>query len=102
LDFGCFKCGRSRLALTKQNLDDCPPPLSIDTDAAEIDLTAADVMALFDGAASGAAQNDTRFYLSGPAPSPSSTLAVGDLACCPAESPGAQSWRGRYLPHGPM
>jgi hypothetical protein len=71
----CFKSSRSRFALTKQNLDDCPPPPSVGTDAAEIDLTAADVMALFDGAAFRRRTDDSRIYLSGLALSPSSALA---------------------------
>jgi DNA polymerase III sliding clamp (beta) subunit (PCNA family) len=60
-----IKCGRSRFALTMQPAEDYPAPLTVD-DAPPIELTAADVMAAFAGAAAGAAQDDKRIYLAGP------------------------------------
>jgi DNA polymerase III subunit beta len=62
-----IKCGRSRFTLPIQSLDDAPLPLAIEEGAAPIALIAADVMALFAGAAAGSATNDARIYLSGPA-----------------------------------
>jgi DNA polymerase III sliding clamp (beta) subunit (PCNA family) len=47
-------------------LDDYPPPLAVEDGMSAIDLTAADVMAIFDGAAAGAATDDRRIYLNGP------------------------------------
>jgi DNA polymerase III sliding clamp (beta) subunit (PCNA family) len=60
------ECGRSRFALTMLPIDDAPPPLAVEGDSPAIALTAADVMALFAGAAAGAASDDKQIYLSGP------------------------------------
>jgi DNA polymerase III subunit beta len=60
-----IKCRRSRFTLTMQPLDDYPPELALEDAALPIDLTAADVMALFAGAAAGAARDDKRIYLAG-------------------------------------
>jgi DNA polymerase III subunit beta len=60
------KCRRSRFTLTMQDLDDHPPPLAVEDDSPSIELTAADIMNLFAGAAAGAARDDRRIYLAGP------------------------------------
>lgn len=59
------KSGRSRFTLPLQSLDDAPAPLKIDTDTAPIALSAAEVVALFAGAAAGVPANDKRIYLTG-------------------------------------
>jgi DNA polymerase III sliding clamp (beta) subunit (PCNA family) len=61
-----IKCDRSRFTLTTQSLDDYPAELAAEDDSPPIELTAADVMAAFAGAAAGAAQDDKRIYLAGP------------------------------------
>jgi DNA polymerase III sliding clamp (beta) subunit (PCNA family) len=61
-----ISCGRSRCTLTIQSLDDYPAELAAERDTLSIELTAADVLAAFAGAAAGAAQDDKRIYLAGP------------------------------------
>jgi DNA polymerase III sliding clamp (beta) subunit (PCNA family) len=61
-----IKNGRSRITLTKRFIEYFPPPLVIDAEPPSIDLTAADVRAIFEAAAAGAAIDDTRMYLAGP------------------------------------
>jgi DNA polymerase III subunit beta len=61
-----IKCGRSRFALTMQPVEDYPADLAIDAAALPIELTAADILAAFAGAAAGAARDDRRIYLAGP------------------------------------
>jgi DNA polymerase III subunit beta len=59
------KCGRTRFTLTTLPIDDYPPALAVEDDISAIDLTAADVIAIFGGAADGALMDDSRIYLAG-------------------------------------
>jgi DNA polymerase III sliding clamp (beta) subunit (PCNA family) len=64
---GCLviKSGRSRFSLTMQSDEDFPIPLVVDNGFGPLELTGADVKAIFGGAAAGASVNDSRIYLSG-------------------------------------
>jgi DNA polymerase III sliding clamp (beta) subunit (PCNA family) len=62
-----LKCGRSRFTLTVLAAEDYPPAFKIDDGVPSIELGAADIMALFAGAAGAAASTDTRIYLAGAA-----------------------------------
>jgi DNA polymerase III sliding clamp (beta) subunit (PCNA family) len=60
-----IRCGRSRFTLATVSVEKYPPPLAVGDNRPAISLAAADVMAIFAGAAAGAACDDKRIYLSG-------------------------------------
>jgi DNA polymerase III subunit beta len=59
------KCGRSRFSLMMHSIEDYPAPLALPDDTPAIELTAADIAAVFAGAAAGASRDDKRIYLAG-------------------------------------
>jgi DNA polymerase III sliding clamp (beta) subunit (PCNA family) len=62
-----INCGRSRFALVTLPVGDFPVPLVVDSDMTAIDLSAADVAAVFSGAANASADDEKKIYLAGPA-----------------------------------
>jgi DNA polymerase III subunit beta len=60
-----IKSGRARFTLAMQSDEDFPTPLVVDHEGAPLELTAADVMAIFTGAAAAALTDDSRIYLAG-------------------------------------
>jgi DNA polymerase III sliding clamp (beta) subunit (PCNA family) len=62
-----IRCGRSRFTLSTHSAEDYPLALEIDDGVPSTEVSAADVVAIFAGAAAASARGSERIYLAGPA-----------------------------------